>query len=305
MPPASAPRRSSQASPSGRDSTRIEGVSDTPIDGWWRAKDGRWYPPETHPAVARGPVAPPKGWRRRPDGTWGPETDASPAPAEAFLPLESTMSTAASTTAGGADFSHLNQAPFAPRPPVATTPPADPTPPLDDAPVTVVRVERRGPSPRLLAGVALGLVVVLVGAWVLSRNDGDVTSAVDASDRLTTTSRQVRGTTSTTSPPTTPTTAPAPSTTLALTPSPVAPTTASSTTTTTTTTSAPTRRRRSTTTAPVVGFPVPPSPTTVAPPPTAAPTTTPPPTTAPPSTSPPTTAPPPTTPEPTTPDPLG
>ncbi len=53
-------------------------MSDTPQGGWWKAKDGKWYPPETHPdrvraasaSVAAGPPA--AGWWQANDGNWYP-----------------------------------------------------------------------------------------------------------------------------------------------------------------------------------------------------------------------------------------
>lgn len=38
-----------------------------PGPGWWRASDGRWYPPETHPEASKRP-----GWFRASDGNWYP-----------------------------------------------------------------------------------------------------------------------------------------------------------------------------------------------------------------------------------------
>jgi hypothetical protein len=53
-------------------------MSDTPQGGWWKAKDGKWYPPETHPdftsiATAEVPAGPPAaGWWQANDGNWYP-----------------------------------------------------------------------------------------------------------------------------------------------------------------------------------------------------------------------------------------
>ncbi len=48
-------------------------MSDVPYDGWWLAANGRWYPPETHPAFnPPGPMAAPAGWFQDEDGTWLP-----------------------------------------------------------------------------------------------------------------------------------------------------------------------------------------------------------------------------------------
>jgi hypothetical protein len=52
-------------------------MSDTPEVGWWRAEDGRWYPPDAHPdhaAVAEDPEGGPAaaGWWRADDGNWYP-----------------------------------------------------------------------------------------------------------------------------------------------------------------------------------------------------------------------------------------
>jgi hypothetical protein len=48
-------------------------VSDVPFDGWWLAANGRWYPPETHPAFnPPGPMAAPAGWFQDADGEWVP-----------------------------------------------------------------------------------------------------------------------------------------------------------------------------------------------------------------------------------------
>lgn len=53
-------------------------MSDTPQGGWWKAKDGKWYPPETHPdyatiATTDVPSGPPAaGWWQANDGNWYP-----------------------------------------------------------------------------------------------------------------------------------------------------------------------------------------------------------------------------------------
>lgn len=57
-------------------------MSDTPQGGWWKASDGKWYPPESHPdQTVRGgadpfseiPSAPPAaGWWQASDGNWYP-----------------------------------------------------------------------------------------------------------------------------------------------------------------------------------------------------------------------------------------
>lgn len=68
-------------------------MSDTPLGGWWKAKDGKWYPPETHPDHAANqtipePAGPPaEGWWQASDGNWyppesHPEHIAGQAPAE-------------------------------------------------------------------------------------------------------------------------------------------------------------------------------------------------------------------------------
>lgn len=64
-------------------------MSDTPQGGWWKASDGKWYPPETHPdqasyvgadavgeSVAATPAA---GWWQASDGNWYPP-DSVPGP---------------------------------------------------------------------------------------------------------------------------------------------------------------------------------------------------------------------------------
>lgn len=69
-------------------------MSDTPQGGWWKAKDGKWYPPETHPdrvrattaSVAAGPPA--AGWWQANDGNWyppetHPDLDTHPDPERA------------------------------------------------------------------------------------------------------------------------------------------------------------------------------------------------------------------------------
>ncbi len=64
-------------------------MSDTPQGGWWKASDGKWYPPETHPDQA-GYVgadvagegvgaAPAAGWWQASDGNWYPP-DSVPGP---------------------------------------------------------------------------------------------------------------------------------------------------------------------------------------------------------------------------------
>ncbi len=47
-------------------------------DGWWIASDGRWYPPELHPARAAG-TADSAGWWQDEDGNWQPPRSV-PAP---------------------------------------------------------------------------------------------------------------------------------------------------------------------------------------------------------------------------------
>ncbi len=64
-------------------------MSDTPQGGWWKASDGKWYPPETHPDQAGyvgadpfgEPVsaAPAAGWWQANDGNWYPP-DSVPGP---------------------------------------------------------------------------------------------------------------------------------------------------------------------------------------------------------------------------------
>jgi hypothetical protein len=249
-------------------------VSDTPIDGWWRAKDGRWYPPETHPRVASGPVAPPPGWVRRADGTWGPP------PGEADAPVADPERSHALFGSDAAVTGRL------------VGPPSAPTGPE----VTVVHVPRRGRSPRVLVGGAFALIVLFTAAYLVSRwaSDSGQADPVDASTSVrTTTTRRQRTTTTTSS-----TTTSAVATTLATTT--VAPTsttiaTAAPPTTPPTTASGRARRRTTTTRGGIPFFPP------VTSPPPAPPATAPPTTSHPPTTHPPTTAPPPTQPEPTVP----
>lgn len=66
--------------------------------GWWRASDGRWYPPETHPNYRRPSTqSPGPGWWIASDGNWyPPEThpDNRPAPEAAptaTIPAERTL----------------------------------------------------------------------------------------------------------------------------------------------------------------------------------------------------------------------
>lgn len=271
-------------------------MSDTPIEDWWQAKDGRWYPPETHPSVAGGPVAPPAGWARRADGTWGPTPSRSETPPLRPADINSTMSSAATEAPQPTvSFGHLADQAFRPAPFAAPTQP--------DREVTVVRVERRRPSPRALVAVALVLIAILAGAgWLTQRDDG-TTPVIDDADRVATTSRPARGTTSTTTYVTT--------TAMAVTSAPSAPlvpeSTAAASTTTTTSTTASGSRRRTTTTVKSSPATVPKSTPTAAPPATPTPTDPPattPPTTAPPATTAaPTTSPTTTSPEPTIPDP--
>ena len=54
-------------------------MSDGPLgEGWWRAVDGKWYPPERHPDyVAKNAPPPPDespghGWWKAADGQWYP-----------------------------------------------------------------------------------------------------------------------------------------------------------------------------------------------------------------------------------------
>ncbi len=49
-------------------------MSTSPPQGWWFAADGRWYPPEAHPAAQ----LPPPGWWQGNDGRWYPP-EAHPA----------------------------------------------------------------------------------------------------------------------------------------------------------------------------------------------------------------------------------
>jgi hypothetical protein len=254
-------------------------VSDTPIDGWWRAKDGRWYPPETHPRVASGPVAPPPGWVRRADGTWGPppgetdtrvadETDARDSDPERTHALFGSDAAVAGRLVG---------------------PPSAPTGPE----VTVVHVPRRGRSPRVLVGGAFALIVLFTAAYLASRwvSDSGQADPVDASTSVrTTTTRRPRTTTTSST-----TTSTVPTTLATTTVAPTSTTVATAAPPTTPPTTAPTRTRRRTTTTQGIPF----FPPVTSPPP--APPATAPPTTHPPTTHPPTTAPPTTQPEPTVP----
>lgn len=67
-----------------------------PGDGWWRAVDGNWYPPERHPNyVAPAPRSPDSspghGWWKAADGEWYPPERhpnyVAPSPPSPALPL--------------------------------------------------------------------------------------------------------------------------------------------------------------------------------------------------------------------------
>ena len=69
-------------------------MTDAPLgDGWWKAVDGKWYPPERHPDyVVPAPPPPPDsgpghGWWKAADGEWYPPERhpnyVAPAPASA------------------------------------------------------------------------------------------------------------------------------------------------------------------------------------------------------------------------------
>ena len=127
-------------------------MSDTPVDGWWQANNGRWYPPETHPSFnLEGPIAPPEGWVIGPDGEWGPAPDVagSSAPAEPDV-VASQPPLVIPPAAVDDELPDLGLLP-----PVAAVTPAKPG--ADDTP-------RRWPA---VAAASVGVVVALIGVGTL------------------------------------------------------------------------------------------------------------------------------------------
>jgi hypothetical protein len=108
-------------------------MSDTPLGGWWKAKDGKWYPPETHPDHASniaqqdrsGPPA--EGWWQASDGNWyPPETHPEHLANGAGTAIEADSVEAAPATTGADPFAAAgSETVVAPTDAVADVPPLD------------------------------------------------------------------------------------------------------------------------------------------------------------------------------------